>query len=67
MGANELLAEIEAIGRTAAGGYTRVAWDRPTMELREWFAGQAAALGLQLEEDGNGNQIAWWGAVTTRC
>jgi N-carbamoyl-L-amino-acid hydrolase len=59
--ANELLAEIEAIGRTAAGGYTRVAWDRPTMELREWFAGQAAALGLDLDEDGNGNQIAWWG------
>ena len=60
MGANELLAEIEAIGRTAAGGYTRTAWDAPTMELRDWFAGQASALGLELDEDGNGNQIAWW-------
>lgn len=62
MGANQLLAEIEAIGRTSSGGYTRTAWDRPTMELREWFAGQASALGLEVVEDGNGNQIAWWGS-----
>jgi len=62
VGANELLAEIEAIGRTADGGYTRTAWDAPTMELREWFAGQASALGLELDEDGNGNQLAWWSA-----
>jgi len=61
MGANELLAEIEAVGRTAGGGYTRLAWDGATMQLREWFAGQVAALGLELTEDGNGNQIAWWG------
>jgi N-carbamoyl-L-amino-acid hydrolase len=61
MGANELLAEIEAVGRNSSGGYTRTSWDGPTMELRDWFAGQAAALGLELEEDGNGNQIAWWG------
>lgn len=61
MGANELLAEQEAIGRTRGGGYTRLAWDNATMTLREWFAGQASALGLELAEDGNGNQIAWWG------
>lgn len=61
MGANELLAEIESVGRTAGGGYTRLAWDGATMQLREWFAGQVAALGLELTEDGNGNQIAWWG------
>lgn len=61
MGANELLAELEAIGRNPSGGYTRLAWDSATMTLREWFAGQAAALGLELTEDGNGNQIAWWG------
>lgn len=56
-----LLAEIEAIGRTASGGYTRTAWDAPTMELRDWFAGTAAGLGLEVVEDGNGNQVAWWG------
>lgn len=61
MGANELLAEIETVGRTHTGGYTRLAWDDATMTLREWFAGQVAALGLELVEDGNGNQIAWWG------
>ncbi len=64
MGANQLLAELEAIGRTRTGGYTRLAWDSATMTLREWFAGQVAALGLELTEDGNGNQIAWWGRGT---
>jgi N-carbamoyl-L-amino-acid hydrolase len=62
MDANDLLAGIEAIGRTGGGGYTRLAWDDATMQLREWFAGTAAALGLEVTEDGNGNQIAWWGS-----
>lgn len=61
MGTNQLLAEIEQIGRNRSGGYTRLAWDGPTMQLREWFASQAADLGLELTEDGNGNQVAWWG------
>lgn len=61
MGANELLAELAGIGRTSSGGYTRLSWDPATMQLREWFAGQAAAAGLELIEDGNGNQVAWWG------
>lgn len=56
-----LLAQIEAIGRNASGGYTRTAWDAPTMELREWFAATASGLGLEVVEDGNGNQLAWWG------
>lgn len=61
MGANELLAELAGIGRTSSGGYSRLSWDPATMQLREWFAGQAAAAGLELTEDGNGNQVAWWG------
>lgn len=61
MGANDLLAELAAIGRTPSGGYSRLSWDPATMELREWFAGQASAAGLELTEDGNGNQVAWWG------
>ena len=56
-----LLAELEAIGRTDRGGYTRLAWDPATMAMREWFAGRASDLGLELAEDGNGNQVAWWG------
>jgi N-carbamoyl-L-amino-acid hydrolase len=62
MDANDLLAGIEAIGRHPGGGYTRLAWDDATMQLREWFAGQAAALGFDVTEDGNGNQVAWWGS-----
>lgn len=61
MGANELLAEVAGIGRNPSGGYTRLPWEPATMELREWFAGQAAAAGLELTEDGNGNQVAWLG------
>jgi len=61
MGANELLAELADIGRTSSGGYSRLSWDPATMQLREWFVGQAAAAGLEVEEDGNGNQVAWWG------
>ena len=61
MGANELLAELAGIGRTPSGGYSRLSWDPATMQLREWFVGQAAAAGLELTEDGNGNQVAWWG------
>ena len=62
MGAIELLAELADIGRTGSGGYSRLSWDPATMQLREWFAGQAAAAGLELTEDGNGNQVAWWGS-----
>ena len=62
MGANELLAELAGIGRTGNGGYSRLSWDPATMQLREWFAGQATAAGLELMEDGNGNQVAWWGS-----
>ena len=61
MGANELLAELAEIGRTSSGGYSRLSWDPATMQLREWFVGQAAAAGLEVTEDGNGNQVAWWG------
>ncbi len=61
MDVSALLAQIEAIGRTPSGGYTRTSWDAPTMELREWFAATATALDLDLTEDGNGNQVAWWG------
>lgn len=62
MTTNSLLTDLHDIGRTPDGGYTRLAWDSSTMVLREWFAGQATALGLELIEDGNGNQVAWWGS-----
>jgi beta-ureidopropionase / N-carbamoyl-L-amino-acid hydrolase len=54
--------ELSPIGRSAAtGGYRRFAWTRTDHDLREWFAGQAAARGLSLVLDRAGNQWAWWG------
>ncbi|VXC42243.1 allantoate amidohydrolase [Aeromicrobium sp. 9AM] len=59
------LDDIASIGRDAGtGGYRRFAWTDADMELREWFAGEAAARGMELVEDGNGNQFAWWGSGT---
>ena len=58
-----MLDAIASIGRDSrTGGYRRFAWSDADMELREWFAGEAAARGMELVEDGNGNQFAWWGA-----
>jgi len=53
---------IEPIGLEASsGGYRRYAWTRHDAALREWFAGEAAARGLDLVTDRAGNQWAWWG------
>ena len=53
---------IEPIGREAStGGYRRYAWTRADATLREWFAAEAAARGLDLVADRAGNQWAWWG------
>lgn len=52
---------LAPIGRTGAGGYRRFAWSREDLELREWFAAEATARGLDLVTDRVGNQWAWWG------
>ena len=57
-----LLSELSDVGRDPAGGVTRFAWAAAELELREWFAARATALGLQVETDRNGNLWAWWGA-----
>jgi N-carbamoyl-L-amino-acid hydrolase len=54
-------AELEALGRAGTGGYRRYAWTAEDAQLREWFAAQAAARGLDLVTDRAGNQWAWWG------
>jgi N-carbamoyl-L-amino-acid hydrolase len=57
-----MLEAISDIGRNPrTGGYRRHAWSDADMQLREWFAGEAAARGLDVQEDGNGNQLGWWG------
>ena len=57
------LADLHDIGRDpTTGGYRRYAWSDADMQLREWFVGETAARGMELVEDGNGNQFAWWGS-----
>jgi N-carbamoyl-L-amino-acid hydrolase len=56
-----LWAELEPIGRAPSGGYRRFAWTEPDRQLREWFAAEAAARGLDVTTDRAGNQWAWWG------
>ncbi|MEO7448673.1 MAG: allantoate amidohydrolase [Humibacillus sp.] len=59
---DRMWAELEPVGlASATGGYRRFAWTRTDHDLREWFAGECAARGLDLVEDRAGNQWAWWG------
>lgn len=48
------------IGRMASGGYRRAPYASAERECLAWFEEQAAARGLRLESDGNGNVVAWW-------
>ncbi|MDV6014564.1 allantoate amidohydrolase [Haloechinothrix sp. LS1_15] len=55
------LRAIEGVGRDRRrGGYSRHVFTTAERELREWFAERAAACGLDVEPDGNGNVWAWW-------
>jgi beta-ureidopropionase / N-carbamoyl-L-amino-acid hydrolase len=59
---DELWSELSPIGRDAGtGGYRRYAWTSTDAMLREWFAAEASARGLDLMTDRAGNQWAWWG------
>ena len=58
----DLLAEIADVGRDRVrGGYSRAVFEPAELELRAWFTGRAAALGLEVEPDRNGNIWAYWG------
>jgi N-carbamoyl-L-amino-acid hydrolase len=62
----QLWSALHSIGRdSGSGGYRRFAWTSADHELREWFAGECAARGLDLTEDRAGNQWAWWGDPDT--
>ncbi|MGI8679527.1 MAG: allantoate amidohydrolase [Jatrophihabitans sp.] len=53
---------LEPVGRDRrTGGYRRFAWTAEDATLREWFAGEASARGLDLTVDRAGNQWAWLG------
>lgn len=54
--------DLESLGLdSTSGGYHRFAWTREDHDLREWFAGECAARGLDLTTDRMGNQWGWWG------
>ncbi len=54
--------ELAPVGRSAqSGGYHRFAWTDEDLTLREWFAAEATARGLDVMVDRAGNQWAWWG------
>ena len=53
---------LAPIGRAASGGYRRFAWTPVDRVLREWFASEAQARGLDLVTDRAGNNWAWWGS-----
>ena len=54
--------DLAPVGREkSTGGYRRYAWTPADAALREWFAGEALARGLDLVVDRAGNQWAWWG------
>ncbi|HEY0814416.1 MAG TPA: allantoate amidohydrolase [Pseudonocardia sp.] len=56
------MAALAAIGRDPhSGGYRRFAWTPQDAALREWFAGESAARGLDVVADLAGNLVAWWG------
>ncbi len=53
--------ELLPIGRDAAsGGYRRSPFASAERECAAWFVEQAAARGLDVVVDGQGNAVAWW-------
>lgn len=60
-------AELLPVGRHGStGGYRRHSWSAAERACRSWFELQARKRDLELEEDGNGNVVAWWRAGRTR-
>jgi N-carbamoyl-L-amino-acid hydrolase len=65
-GFDSMWAALEPVGRhSGTGGYRRYAWTAEDATLREWFAGEAAARGLDVTVDRAGNQWAWTGDPDT--
>ncbi len=53
--------DLAPLGRSSSsGGYFRQPYTSVEGELRSWFIEQCSSRGLELEDDGNGNLLAWW-------
>jgi beta-ureidopropionase / N-carbamoyl-L-amino-acid hydrolase len=65
---DSLFSSLAPLGRDRdTGGYRRFAWTAEDTALREWFAAECAARGLDLTTDRAGNQWAWWGDPDAAC
>ena len=54
--------DLREVGRSSStGGYFRQPFGSAERECAAWFAEHALARGLELEIDGYGNAVAWWG------
>ena len=61
-GFRQMWNDLESLGLDAdTGGYDRFAWTREDHDLREWFAAECSARGLDVTTDRMGNQWGWWG------
>jgi beta-ureidopropionase / N-carbamoyl-L-amino-acid hydrolase len=60
-GFDTMWADLAPLGRVPGGGWDRFAWTATDQQLREWFRAQAAARGLDVQQDRAGNLWAWWG------
>jgi beta-ureidopropionase / N-carbamoyl-L-amino-acid hydrolase len=61
---DRLWAALATVGSDPTGGYRRLAYTPPELELRAWFAAEARARSLDVHEDRAGNLWAWWGDPT---
>lgn len=62
MSFDQLWADLAPVGRSAdSGGYHRYTWAGADTDARAWFTEAAAARGLDVRTDRNGNLWAWWG------
>ena len=55
----DLWESLLPIGKTDTG-YRRYTWTAADMRCREWFTTHAAAAGLSVQTDRNGNLWGWW-------
>ena len=59
----QLWQALTPVGRSASsGGYFRQPFASAERECHAWFVEECAARGLDVEHDGNGNTVAWWGS-----
>ena len=54
------LLPVGRVGRD--GGYLRSPWTPTDEYCREWFVEEALDRELEIDTDGNGNLVAWWGS-----